>query len=355
MEPEVMIDNLYEANAISAAYQANGLNVHNMRPWIERDGKAYVTRICVNHKTGEIYEEARPVANATLRRDEWKALDDAVLRISEQRLVGIADLQARGLTYNITNGMGKTVLEYHDMSNALEAEMTMDGITKARSDTVDYGVNYMPLPIVHADFRLNLRVLEASRNVGDSLDTTLVERATRKVSEKLEEFLFTDTSFTFGGGTIYTYLSHPDINTVSMATHWDASAATGEKIIDDVKSMKQASINAKHYGPWMLYVPTAYETVLDEDYVSNYPRTILERIKSINGIIDVKVADKLPANTVILVQMTSDVVRLVNGMPINVIQWETQGKMAQDFKVMAIMVPQIRSDQDGNSGIVKLA
>lgn len=352
---EVQVHNLMEPNPISATFHASDLNVNNLRPWIGRDGRAYVTEIKVNRRTGELYKDKRLVANATLRRDEWKALDDAVLRISEERLVGISDLQARGLTYNITNGMGKTVLEYHDMSNALEAEMTMDGITKAPSDTVDYGVNYMPLPIVHADFRLNLRVLAASRNMGDALDTTLVERATRKVSEKLEDFLFTDTSYPFGGGTIYTYVSHPDVNTVSLGTNWDASAATGATVIDDVRAMKQASIDAKHYGPWMLYVPTSYETVLDDDYVSNYPRTIRERIKGIDGIIDVKVADKLPDDTVIMVQMTSDVVRLVNGMPINTIQWETQGKMAQDFKVMAIMVPQIRSDQDGNSGIVKLA
>ena len=351
---EVQMHNLYEQNVISAAYHANGLNVHNMRPWLERNGKAYVTNIRM-HSDGKLYEHAVPVANATLRRDEWKALDDAVLRISEERLVGIADLKARGLTHNVTNGMGKTVLEYHDMSNALDAEMTMDGITKANNDTVDYGVNYIPLPIVHVDFRLNLRVLAASRNMGDSLDTTLVERATRKVSEKLEDFLFTDTSFAFGGGTIYTYVSHPDVNTVSLSSNWDAGAKTGAEIIADVTAMKQASIDAMHFGPWMLYIPTAYETTLDEDYVSNYPRTIRERIKSIDGIIDVKVADKLPANTVIMVQMTSDVVRLVTGMPINTVQWESQGKMAQDFKVMTIQVPQIRSDQDGNSGIVKLA
>jgi len=348
------VHNLYEQNVISNAYHASGLNAHNMRPWVEADGKAYVTNIRINAK-GELEEYAVPVVNGTLRRDEWKALDDAVLKISEERLVGIADLKARGLTHNITNGMGKTVLEYHDMSNALDAEMTMDGITKGNNDTVDYGVNYMPLPIVHSDFRLNMRILAASRNMGDSLDTTLVERATRKVSEKLEEFLFTDTSFTFGGGTIYTYVSQPNINTVTLSNNWDTSAATGAEIIDDVVTMKQSSITAMHYGPWMLYIPTAYETKLDEDYVSGYAKTIRERIKSIDGIIDVKVADKLPANTVLLVQMTSDVVRLVTGMPLNTVQWDIQGKMAQDFKVMTIQVPQIRSDQDGNSGIVKLA
>jgi len=52
-----------------------------------------------------------------------------------------------------------------------------------------------------------------------------------------------------------------------------------------------------------------------------------------------------------MVQMTSDVARAINGMPITTVQWESAGGMRLNFKVMAIQVPQIRSDYDGNSGI----
>ncbi len=56
---------------------------------------------------------------------------------------------------------------------------------------------------------------------------------------------------------------------------------------------------------------------------------------------------------VALVQMTSDVVRVVTGMAPTTVQWDTDGGMTLNFKVMAIMVPQVRNDQAGNSGIVK--
>ena len=50
--------------------------------------------------------------------------------------------------------------------------------------------------------------------------------------------------------------------------------------------------------------------------------------------------------------MTSDVVRLVEGLPITPVEWTVEGGTIFNFKVMTIRVPQIRADQDGNSGVV---
>jgi hypothetical protein len=43
---------------------------------------------------------------------------------------------------------------------------------------------------------------------------------------------------------------------------------------------------------------------------------------------------------------------MVIGMDVTTVQWETHGGMRLNFKVMAIMVPQLRSDFNGNAGIV---
>jgi hypothetical protein len=291
-----------------------------------------------------------------LRRDEWKRLDEALLKISESRLGGIQDLITNGLTYDIGSGMGSTVLEWHDMSDAMEADLTMDGITRSVGDRPVFNTNYMPLPIIHSDYEINARVLAASRTKGEPLDTSAAERATRKVLERLETMLFTDTTYAFGGGSIYSYLSEPNINNVAIPLAWDDAAKTGALILTDVLNMKQASIDAYHYGPWKLYVPTAYETVLDGDYDTVTPgTTIRERILKISGITGVQVVDTMPADTVVLVQMTSDVVRLVRGMGIQNVEWQTEGKMVTKYKVMTIQVPQVRSDADGNSGVVVLS
>lgn len=327
-----------------------------MRPYVApEDGQGYVTVYTGGDPDKPENYQVRPQANATLRRDEWKQLDSAVLKIADTRLVGIQDIVSRGLTFNL-NGMGTTVLEYHTMSNAMSAEMTMDAVSRGQGDRPTFATVYMPLPIIHVDYEINARVLEVSRRLGNPLDTSSAERAARKVAEKLEDMLFTNETYAYGGGTIYSYVNEPNRNLVTLGTNWDASSKTGKQITDDVRSMKQSSIAAKHYGPWMLYIPTDYETVMDDDYsTAKGSNTIRERILKIAGVNDVKVVDTLADDTVLLIQMTSDVVRLVRGMGIQNVEWTTEGKMVTKYKVMTIQVPQIRSDVDNNSGIVHLS
>jgi hypothetical protein len=349
---------------VANALVSNGrLNVGMLRPFIGDDYRSYIT----TYKGGPITSPASYVdrmiqTNATLRRDEWKQLDEALLEVSRQRLGGIDDLIAKGLTYNLGNAMGTTVLEWHDVSDAMEAVVSMDGVTRGRNDRVNYQTNYLPIPIIHVDYEINARELAASRSLGNPLDTTHAERAARRINEKLEEMLFTNTTFTYGTADdrsrnkIYSYVNFPDRNTVTLGTHWDASAKTAAGILTDVLNMKESSISAYHYGPWMLYIPTGYETVLDDDYDTTTPgTTIRERILKVAGISGIKVIDTLAADTVLLVQMTSDVVRLVRGLGLQNIEWSEEGKFITKYKCITIQVPQLRSDQAGKCGIVVLA
>lgn len=355
--PKTIVDFFGKGQASGLAAHLSKTNPGKMRPFIGSDGKAYVQM----YKSGdpakpESYQKIQ-VNDATLLKDEWKQLDTAVIKIAESRLNGVQDLIDRGLTFNLTNSLGTTILESQEMSDAMEAELTMDGVHRGKGDRVVYSTTYLPLPIIHVDYDINERVLSASRSLGNPLDTAQAERAARKVAERLEQMLFTDEQYSAGGGVIYSYLNHPDINEVSLALAWDDSAKTGAKIVRDVMDMKIKSIADFHYGPWMLYIPTEYESVLDEDYdVSGSSlMTVRERIMKISGILGIKVVDTLPDDNVLLVQMTSDVVRLVRGLPFQNVQWGAEGGMTTHFKVMTIQVPQIRSDYNKRSGITLLA
>ncbi len=330
-----------------------------MKPFIGEDENFYVA----NFKGGdasklENYEKIQ-VNAASLRYDEWRRLDDAVIKIAEQRLVGYADLRAAGLVYNLDNAMGTTVLTWEEMSDAMEANVSISPVRRGNNDTAVFQSAHIPIPIVHADFTIDERILQESRNRGNSLSTLNAERATRKVSEQLEDMLFgAASSLTYGGGTIYTYLTHPDINLApfsSAGEYWDAAGKTAAEIKDDVIEMKQASIDDRHFGPWILYIPTSYDTVMDNDYSvsGGSAMTIKERIEKISGITKVVVVDRLPADTILLVQMTSDVVDLVDGMPIQNVEWDTEGGFVHNFKVMTIQVPRVKSDYNNRSGIVK--
>jgi hypothetical protein len=343
---------------------SNGqMNLGVMRPFVGSDGRAYVTI----YKGGDTSNPANWITrsintNATLRRDEWKQLDEALLLASRYRLGGIEDLISNGLTFQLGNAMGTTVLEWHDVNDGMEASLTMDGVTRGNGDRPKFQYNYLPIPVLHVDYEINARVLAASRSLGNPLDTTAAEMAARRIQEKLETMLFTNTTYAFGEtdsrtrNSIYSYVNHPDRNTVNLSIHWNHSAMTAAGILQDVLEMKQSSINAYHFGPWMLYIPTAYETVLDDDYDTQTPgTTIRERILKIAGIKGIKVIDTLPGDNVLLVQMTPDVVRLVTGLGLQNVEWNTEGNWVTKYKVIAIQVPQIRSDQSGRSGIVHLA
>jgi hypothetical protein len=351
---EANVDLIGKEGGIGEVAAVGGFNVNTKRPWIGTDGQTYIT----NFKGGdasqpENYESIKVNTTGTLRRDEWKALDDTVVQIAEKRLVGINDLVSRGLVYNLGNGFATTVLEHHDMSDALEAELSMDAITRAKGDRVVFGTNYLPIPIIHADYEINERVLQASRNMGNGLDTSMAARAARKVAEKLETMLFTETSYTYGNGTIYSYLNYPSRIPGSLGANWDSTGYTGADILADVLAMKQAAIDNFRYGPYVLYVPTAYETILDGDFsTAKGTNTIRERLLQVSGISAVTVVDTLTANNVLLVQMDSETVRLVRGMAIQNVQWQAEGGFVNKFKVMTIQVPQIRTSQGQLTGVV---
>ena len=343
----------------------NKLDIGSMQPFVDlKTGKSYVSV----YRGGDpdsikSYSVNTINTNATLRRDEWKKLDEALMMVKRQKLGAIEDLVSKGLTYNLGNAMGTTVLEWHDVSDAMEAQLSMDALTRGEGDRVTFQHNYLPIPIIHVDYEINARVLATSRNMGNPLDTTSAERAARKVLEKLEDMLVTNTTYDFGAvdargrNSIYSYVNHPDRNLVAIGTNWDDIAANvGATIVTQVLSLKQASLDDYFTGPWQLYIPSNYETTLDEDYDATTPgTTIRERILKIAGIDSIKVINKLPADNVLLVQMTSDVVRLVRGLGLQNVQWKEEGNMVTKYKVLTIQVPQIRSDMNGRSGIVHLS
>ena len=341
------------------------LDINRMRPFVDlNNGKSYMTV----YKGGDpkdvkSYAVVPLNTNATLRRDEWKALDDAVMMVARYRLGGIDDLIAKGLTYNLGNAMATTVLEYHDVSDPMEADITMDGVTRSNGDRPKYQHNYLPIPIIHVDYEINARALAASRTMGNPIDTTAAESAARRILEKLEAMLFTNITYSYGQkdernrNTIYSYVNHPDRMLKAVGTAWSSlSSNIGTTIVGQCTEMKQQMINNYQWGPWTLYVPTNYETILDKDYDTVTPgTTIRERILKISGITDIKVIDSLAASNAVLVQMNPSTVRLVRGLGIQNIEWATEGNFVNKFKVLTIQVPQIRSDLNKRCGIVHLA
>ena len=343
---------LGSAANVLATMLANGrFDALAMRPYLDANGDS---RVAVKNDAGK-YGSIQVNAPATLRYDEWKDLDRTVIEIGVQRLVGIADLQSRGLTHAL-GSIGNTISQWDRQSGMTDATVDMAGDTSGEEDTPAFETGKVPVPIIHKDFRLNLRRLAASRAMGEGIDVTAAAIASRLVSEKSEAMLFAGDPIQVDGEKIYGYTTHPDRNLVTMTTAWSSIAqADNDDIVTDVQAMTAAARADRKYGPYVLYIPAAYQGKMDQDYrAAGDSRTLRQRLLQLEGVSDIKVADFLTGNNVVLVQMDRQTVDLATAQDITTVEWPEQGGMVRRYKVMAIWVPRLKSDFDGRMGLVHL-
>lgn len=320
-------------------------------------GRWATERMLAALRAGRSFSVAELRTADTLRKDEWKAYDAAVIQEGQLRLRGVADLMAAGLVHRIPNGLGKMMLEWEKVTDMEDAEISMDGIATGQGDRQDFELEGVPLPLIHKSFYLNIRHLIASRTLGEPLDMSGARASSRKVTETAETLLFQGTAKKFGGRSIYGYTTHPNRNTTAFGTNgnWVQVAKTPQNIFDDVLTMKKIAEADRFHGPFWLYVSGNAGYRLEEDFKANGDKSLRQRILDIDGIQKVQVVDKLPDNTVVLVQATSDVVDVVEGLPLQSMQWDVEGGMRVNFKAATILVPRVRSDAAGRSGVVHMS
>jgi len=288
----------------------------------------------------------------TLRKNEWQEYDEALVSAALIRLRAVADIVGYGLTRPITGGFGKTVYQYEKINNMLPANVTIDGMAKTDNDRQEFTLAGVPLPIIHKDFFLNLRTLIASRERGEALDTTQVRMAGRVIAEKQESMLFSGGP-TFAGLPIYGLTTHPNINNVQFGSHgaWDLAACVGTDILADVLKAITKLESVRMFGPYFVWVPTAYNVKLEDDFKTYASQTIRQRLEAVAGIIKVTVADQCPTAKIVVAQATPDTIAMIQGEPLQTIQWDIEGGFQINFKAFTIGIPLVRSDSEGRCGV----
>lgn len=307
------------------------------------------------------YESPVLMNAATLRIDQWKELDRAVQRVKRANLGAWPDLESKS-SFNI-DGMSTMILEYETVDDPGEAVVDMDVLSDGRTDAPLFGLRGLPIPITHSDFFFSRRRISVSEKRGQGVDTFMAEAATRRVQETIERTLIgTETGVSYGiaseydmAPTVYGYLNFPDRITKSDMVAPDGT--NGPAVLTSWLELIQLLKDDHFAGPFTVYVSTDWDIYLDNLFSTTEPSagSLRQRLLQIGSISTIKRLEYLDATdnpfTVIVVQHTSDVVRAVNGMDYRVVQWETRGGMQMNFKVMAIKVPQFRSDANGRSGV----
>lgn len=326
-------------------------------------GLPIIQRITRPERVVDRMAKGLPVCNVnnafTLRKDQWLLLDQTVVDAFRLRLRAWTDLRAAS-TFGGFDGMATPILEYEAVIDNGKAMVDMDGIAEGANFQPSFELRGMPLPITHSDFWMSERFLAISRTKGQPADTLRGEMAGRRVGELIENTLIGNsagitygdpTRYTNAAGTaqtskVYGYTNHPDRMTYTTLT---ASASiTPEAVYNQIIAMRELAYTNGVFGPFMVYVSTAYDAKLDSIFKtdsSNYPTigTTRQAIKGIDGIMDVKRLDYLSGDVILLVQMGGGLIQAVNGLEISTVQWDTKGGMQHNFKVMCIQVPRIRS------------
>ncbi len=374
-----------------------------LRPVIQNDGNRYCliktgrtvankpgeAGYVANKKNGEQVPESRYIPLQTLinngtipftfntsalEHDTWQRIDRAVIRASRNRLNAWNDLAAAN-TYGGFDGMSITGLIKDTMTDPGSAKVDMETLSDDFSDHPLFTPDILPLPIIHAGASISQRRLAQSRNGGLPLDTTLIEAAGRRCSETLEKMTIGIEDFStltigatevpaFSNTGIYGFLTHPD-NMGSIPTA--PGSFDPATLLSDVLAMIELMRAQNFFGPFVLYYGTAWDQHMSKDYYVSIEtangtgmaaptQTMLQRLNQIQSISRIAMLDNLTGSTyndrLILVQMTSETVRAVNGMEFTTVQWTKDGGSQTMLRVLGIKVPDLRSQFVGTSTTV---
>lgn len=332
------------------------------RPYIATQGK-HAGRAVIAYNTGQMTREGQPVygerpinTNATLRKDEWIDLENIILESARERLVIVDDMRAAGLTYNV-GGLGSIISEWETASEMTDAEITMDGESKADKDNQEFGLDGVPIPVIQKPFSIGERMLMASRTRGAALDVTTGVEAARAVARVSESLVFNGWAHNVKSAAnryqIYGLTNFPSRETFTISDWSDDTNVSPQDIHQEILEMvQQMETNARHFGPFNLYIPAAYAFRFRQDYKAESDKTLMERVTDEDVINRVRVSDVLATGNVSMIQMERSVFDLAVGSDMTTVQWESGSGWTNHFQVFAAWAPRLKQSFDGYCGIM---
>jgi uncharacterized linocin/CFP29 family protein len=296
---------------------------------------------------------------APMPKDAQEMIDAAVVKVGLDRLSVVADVMAEGLTYGLPDPLSTMELYWEKESKTGHAQRTMLPGARGERQLADRSGVRVPIYATTDDFSLNVRTLRASERAGAPLDTSMVEQATRRVNEAIEDAMINGAGITVGGNDAPGLMNQTNINTqvyTGSNPAWDHTSKTGAEILADVLLMIDALQADRKFGPYNLYIPTEYGNAINNDFKAASDKTIRQRLEEIvvgGRPLRIREADALTDDYTLLVQMTSDVVDVVVGQEPTVVSWEDGPGWERMFVVLAFMIPRVKDDYDGNSGVCR--
>lgn len=292
---------------------------------------------------------------AAVPLDAWRRIDARATRI-QRDVLAVFNRLARANSTPV--GIGDFVSYFPKISDSGEVHVSMDGRSEGNADQATIQYEGTPIPIIDSFARMGWRQMEVIRKGSVSLDVETIANHQRKVAEKMEDMVLNGlSSVVVGGSTIYGLRNHPSRNTDTHGFDLN-STATGANWLAAFKKLVDALVGDNAYGRitvFLNYGDWVYASM--NEFIANYPKTILQRLQEIEQIAEIIPASKVPADNIIGVAGldTGDWGSILSAMPM-----VTRPKMRANpeddyvFGVMAAVAPQFRVDASGQTQIAHL-
>ena len=284
-------------------------------------------------------------------KDAWGQWDRDGIEVARDVLAVFNDLSSLSKAVDLS----VLVNHFQTVSDSGQANISLDGIGKAKTDQPVIDYHGTPLPIIDSQMSVGWRQMLMIQRAGGNYTSAGSNNHFRKVAEKLEDITLNgDSTIKVGSDQLYGLRNHPERNT---DTHgFDLNGASGANWKDAVMGGLEKQHTANFRTPSTVYLNwNDWFYASATDYSTQYPnKTILQRVSEIANVTFVP-ASKVPVNEMLFVCKRRDVVEVLNGMPLT-----SRPKMRLNpeddyvFQFMAAAALEIKFDANGNCGVTQV-
>lgn len=189
------------------------------------------------------------LATGVLTSDEIKYIETVITKTVYPQLVGRMLMPQKILPH-----AGFLSYHYYTETDMGAAIISMKGEMESQ-DTLDLTENEVKVPVLHKDYTLHWRDLEARRNAGQDLDTQHAENAARQVAEEEDKLILTGEHSGWPALGIAGLVGSCPAGNRTDGNAWTTPA----NILTDLATGKAGLRALGHYGPYRFVVtPSVY-------------------------------------------------------------------------------------------------
>lgn len=283
-------------------------------------------------------------------------LDDTVTRVGPVNLTITNDMIQAGMFKSIPNWIGVPSVKRRKSGRAGAAKRSMVPETRGERWRLDQGSDTWPLYVTWDHFDFDIREEAHAQRLGENLDTSHEENAIINVNTAIEEQTIFGLTDKDGSVMKIDGLSAPGLLSAgTVATYSTWTGLTGAQILTIVRGMLDTQRTKKKYGAQTFYYPGNYQSKLMDEFTTGYPKSILQRLQELefnNQPVKFKVAESLPDDSTILLEMSRNTAQVALGQQAVPISWTTPPGWRRYSMIVAAMVTMVFADYDGNYGVV---